>query len=129
MIDAISALIQTTNLPLLLNLMISSGLGFCGFFFAFSIKKRGIKSKWFTTLRYILTLLSVSALSNVYSLAILGYKIVQPSELLLNTSVFILMVWAIAYYVKNIVGSGTSLTQEKVLKFIEKEHTTTGIQQ
>lgn len=128
MIDALSSMIQNTNFPLLLNLLISSGLGFCGFFFAFSIKKRCIKSKWFVTLRYILTLMSIAALSNVYSLAILGYKIVQPSELLLNTSVFILMVWAIAYYMKNIVGAGTSLTQEKVLKFIEKEHTTTSTQ-
>lgn len=73
--------------------------------------------------------MSIAAFSNVYSLVLLGYKIVQPSELLLNTSVFILMVWAIAYYVKNIVGTGTSLTQEKVLKFIEKEHTTTSTQQ
>jgi hypothetical protein len=104
--------------------MISGGLGFCGFFFAFVIKKRNIKNKWFTSLRYILTLLSVSALSNAYCLVLLGYKTVQPSELLLNLSVFILMLWAAAYYLRNIVGSGTSLTQEKVLKFIEKEHTT-----
>jgi hypothetical protein len=117
-----------TDLPMILNLLISAGLGFCGFFFAFVIKKRNIKNRWFTSLRYILTLLSVSAFSNAYCLILLGYKIVQPSELLLNTSVFILMIWAAAYYLRNIVGSGTSLTQEKVLKFIENEHTTTSTQ-
>jgi hypothetical protein len=125
MLSTLSNIVITNNVPLVLNLLISSGLGFCGFFFAFVIKKQNIKNKWFTSLRWILTLLSISAFSNAYSLALLGYRIVPPSELLLNVSVFILMIWATAYYVKNIVGSGTSLTQEKVLKFIEKEHSTT----
>jgi|SRR5579859_3738337 len=119
-----SAALFGLNVPFLLNLLISSGLGLCGFFFAFSLKKRGIKNKWFITLRYILTLLSISAFSNVYSLVLLDYHHIQPSELLLNTSIFVLMLWATAYYIKNIAGPGTSLTQEKVLKFIEKEHTT-----
>lgn len=128
MISLYTSIVQAANLPLILNLLISGGLGFCGFFFAFSIKKREIKSRWFTSLRYILTLLSVSAFSNAYCLILLDYKTIQPSELLLNFSVFTLMVWATAYYVKNVLGSGTSLTNEKVLKFIEKEHTTTSTQ-
>jgi hypothetical protein len=128
MISLYTSFIQTAHLPLVLNLLISSGLGFCGFFFAFSLKKRNIKNKWFTSLRYILTLLSVSAFGNAYCLILLDYKTVQPSELLLNFSVLTLMLWATAYYLRNIAGSGTSLTNEKVLKFIEKEHTTTSTQ-
>ena len=125
MILDFSEYLSNLNLPVVLNLLISMGLSFCGFFFAFSIKKRGIKNRWFTSLRYILTVVAIASFSNVYSLLLLGYKIVQPSELLLNGSLFVLMVWATCYYVVNIHGSGTSLTQEKVLKFIEKEHSTT----
>lgn len=128
MISTLSNLLATVNVPLVLNLLISVGMGFCGFFFAFVIKKKNIKNKWFTSLRYILILLSISAFSNAYCLILMGYKTVQPSELLLNLSVLVFMFWATAYYVFNIVGSGTSLTQEKVLKFIEKEHSTTSTQ-
>jgi hypothetical protein len=125
MILAFSNYLNNLNIPVILNFLISMGLSFCGFFFAFAIKKRGIKNRWFTSLRYILTTIAIASFSNVYSLLILGYKIVQPSELLLNGSLFVLMLWASAYYAVNIHGSGTSLTQEKVLKFIEKEHSTT----
>jgi hypothetical protein len=125
MILAFSNYLSNLNIPVILNFLISMGLSFCGFFFAFAIKKRGIKNRWFTSLRYILTTIAIASFSNVYSLLILGYKIVQPSELLLNGSLFVLMLWASAYYAVNIHGSGTSLTQEKVLKFIEKEHSTT----
>ena len=125
MIQTVLNMLATINAPLILNFLISTGMGFCGFFFAFTLKRKGIKSKWFTSLRYILILLSISAFSNSYCLAILGYRTVQPSELLLNMSVLVFMVWATAYYIFNILGSGTSLTQEKVLKFIEKEHSTT----
>jgi hypothetical protein len=128
MVSLYTSLFHFTDLSYLLNLLISGGMGFCGFFFAFSLKKRNIKNKWFTSLRYILTLISISAFSNVYCLILLGYKTIQPSELLLNFSMFILLVWATAYYIRNIVGPGTSLTQEKVLKFIEKEHTTASSQ-
>lgn len=128
MISTFLNLLATVNVPLVLNLLISVGMGFCGFFFAFVIKKKNIKNKWFTSLRYILILLSISAFSNAYCLVILGYKVVQPSELLLNLSVLVFMLWGAAYYLFNIVGSGTSLTQEKVLKFIEKEHSTTSTQ-
>jgi hypothetical protein len=125
MILAFSNYLSNLNVPVILNFLISMGLSFCGFFFAFAIKKRGIKNRWFTSLRYILTTVAIASFSNVYSLLILGYKVVQPSELLLNGSLFVLMLWASAYYAVNIHGSGTSLTQEKVLKFIEKEHSTT----
>jgi hypothetical protein len=125
MILAFSNYLSNLNIPVILNFLISMGLSFCGFFFAFAIKKRGIKNRWFTSLRYILTTIAIASFSNVYSLLILGYKVVQPSELLLNGSLFVLMLWASAYYAVNIHGSGTSLTQEKVLKFIEKEHSTT----
>jgi hypothetical protein len=125
MILAFSNYLSNLNIPVILNFLISMGLSFCGFFFAFAIKKRGIKNRWFTSLRYILTTVAIASFSNVYSLLILGYKVVQPSELLLNGSLFVLMLWASAYYAVNIHGSGTSLTQEKVLKFIEKEHSTT----
>lgn len=128
MVSLLTSLYHTADISFFLNLLISGGLGFCGFFFAFAIKKRNIKNKWFTSLRYILTLVSVSAFSNVYCLLLLGYKTVQPSELLLNFSMLVLMVWATAYYIRNILGPGTSLTQEKVLKFIEKEHTTASLQ-
>lgn len=127
MILQFSTFLQQTNLPLILNFLISIGLGFSGFFIAYIIKCKEIKGKWFTSLRYILTLLSVAALSNAYSLVLLGYKTVQPSELLLNLAVLTLMAWAVAYYVINILGSGTSLTEEKVLKFIETEHRSTNI--
>lgn len=116
MISLYNFLVSAANLPLVLNLLFSGGLGFCGFFFAFVIKKREIKNKWFTSLRYILTLLSVSAFSNAYCLLILGYKIVQPSELLLNFSVFGLMVWATAYYFKNIAGSGDKPDRRESIK-------------
>jgi ABC-type polysaccharide/polyol phosphate export permease len=128
MISTFLNLLADVNIPLVLNFLISIGMGFCGFFFAFVIKNKNIKNKWFTSLRYILILLSISAFSNAYCLGILGYKVVQPSELLLHLSVLVFMLWGTAYYLFNIVGSGTSLTQEKVLKFIEKEHSTTSTQ-
>ncbi|MNK27656.1 hypothetical protein D3C87_460180 [compost metagenome] len=125
MILHFSSFLQEINLPVILNFLISLGLGFSGFFFAFVIKKKEIKGRWFTSLRYILAIMSVAAMSNAYSIVILGYRTVQPSELLLNISMLILMAWATAYYIVNIMGPGTSLTEEKVLKFIENEHQTT----
>lgn len=125
MILSLISYLTTLNAPFVLNLLISMGMGFCGFFFAFVLKKKDIKNKWFTSLRYILILLAISAFSNVYCLGLLDHKTVQPSEVLLNLSVLVFMLWATLYYVFNIVGSGTSLTQEKVLKFIENEHSTT----
>lgn len=125
MILDFSEYLSNLNLPVVLNFLISLGLSFCGLFFAFALKKRGIRNRWFISLKYILIVLSIASFSNVYALLLLGYKVVQPSELLLNGSLFVLMLWATCYYVVNIHGSGTSLTQEKVLKFIEKEHSTT----
>ena len=124
MILQISTFLEAFNLPLILNFLISLSLGFCSFFFAFAIKKKCIKGPWFTSLRYILALLAVAAWGNSYSILILGYRTVQPSEVLLNVAMLTLMMWATAYYIKNILGSGTSLTEEKVLKFIQDEHRT-----
>lgn len=117
------SLYQDINIHLVLNFLISTGLGLCGFFVAWMLKRSQINGKWFTSLRYILTGLSISALSNSYSLVLLGYKTVQPSELLLNFSIFVLMIWATLYYIYNVIGEGTSLTEDKVLNFIKNEHT------
>jgi hypothetical protein len=114
--------IKDLNLYYLLDLLVSVTLGVGGLYFAYSLKEHSITNGWFKTLKYILGLLSISAISNVYSLLLLGYNKVQPTELILNISMLVLLGWAVMYYVRNIAGPGTSLTPEKVLKFIETEH-------
>lgn len=114
--------LKDLNLSFALEVLLSAGMGLGGFFVAYVLQIRGLKNKWFTTLRYILSIMSISAISNVYSLLLIGEHTIRPSVLLLNSSWILLILWAILYYSMNIVGPGTSLTPEKVLKFIEKEH-------
>lgn len=124
MILQVSTFLETLSFPVVLNLLISLGLAFVSFFFAFTMKKKCIGGSWFTSLRHILSIMAVSALGNAYSIVLLGYTMIHPSQVLLLLSVLVLMFWSCAYYVRNIRGPGTSLTEEKVLKFIQNEHRT-----
>jgi uncharacterized membrane protein YbhN (UPF0104 family) len=102
--------------------LISAGLGLSGFSMAFCLKNRPVrKDAWYTSLRYIFTFLSISAFSNAYSIVLLGYVHIQPTELFLNISLLSLIGWSWCFYyyrLKKIVGEPNL---EKILKFLHSE--------
>lgn len=104
--------------------LISAGLGFSSFALAIILKKKAILcGGWYFTLRVLLGALAVSAFSNVYSTLLLGNLRIDPTELMMDLSVFALIAWIWSFYRCNLVTKAGGLSFEKVLKFVHNQLT------
>ena len=102
--------------------LISAGLGFSSFSLAIIIqKKKVLCGVWYFTLRLFLGALAVSAFSNVYSIVLLNDLRINPTELMMDVSVFALVAWIWSFYRCNLVNKAGGLSFEKVLKFVHNQ--------
>lgn len=104
--------------------LISAGIGISGFCLAFALKKQGhLQGVWYTSLRWILTALSISGISNAWSLILLESVHAKPTELFVNSTLLLLLMWIGCFYRLNLVKRGGSTAFSKALKFLHDEFT------
>lgn len=101
--------------------LFSTGVGAVCLSMAIFLKQRNLKGPWYTSLRYILAALSISALSNAYSILLLGQVNVQPTELFMNVCILILLGWSWGFYRYKLFKCDPNQSLEKVLKFVQSE--------
>jgi hypothetical protein len=102
--------------------LISAGLGFSSFSLAIILRKKSIlQGAWYFTLRILLGALAVSAFSNVYAILLLHDIRINPTELMMDLSVFALVTWIWSFYRCNLVSKAGGLSFEKVLKFVHNQ--------
>lgn len=106
----------------LVEFLISIGIGLFGLSFAICLRRhRNLKSTWYASLRHILALLSITALSNAWSALLMDHADARPTELFMNVSLLVLIGWGWCYYRYHVMRKAGPCSLEKLLKFIHTE--------
>jgi|HigsolmetaAR204D_1030405.scaffolds.fasta_scaffold37001_2 hypothetical protein len=102
--------------------LISVGLGWAGLLLTLCLKERHILTGiWYLSLRHSLILLSISSLSNAWSILLIDQIKVYPTQLFMNMSMFVLLVWICSFYRFILIKNAGSSNLEKILKFLHTE--------
>jgi len=110
------------NLTKIAEILISVGLGVLSMSLALSLKRRRyLKGGWFVSLRLILTVLTIAALSNAWSTFLLDAYQVKPASFLMNTCLLSLVFWIWGFYRYNVIKTSGQHGFEKILKFLQGE--------
>lgn len=106
----------------LVELLISLSLGLFSFSIAVQLTQSApIKNGWYTSLKYILTGLAISGVSNAYTILILGTTHIEPTEFFLNVSLLSLLIWCWSFYRCKLTRQHKRFVFEKILKFLHGE--------